>query len=84
MWPSDGSLAVLPQWLDHKQEVTLDYEGRLFLTMFRMRRDALSLARADGSLRAAWRPARPTCFVHDNGANLAGVGFGLHRLLPAT
>lgn len=49
----------------------LDYGGRLFLTLPRLRTAAVRLAEdGSGRLVGAWRPAVPLCFLHPAGNKL--------------
>lgn len=72
----DDGLALAAFWLASNGTVGLDYEGRLFLSLWRMRRGAV-LEGADGAIRPAWDPQRAACFVHDNGAAIEGLGYNL-------
>ena len=81
-WPpprADDGLAFTRYWLRSNGSVVLDYEGRLFLSLWRLRAGSVALggAGADRAIRPAWLSGAPACFVHDNGAGIAGLGYNL-------
>ena len=70
-----GPLHDTIQWLhccgfyvhSYHHQVTLDYTGRLFLPLYRFRRNSL-VPQADGNgVCAAWERQEPLCFIHANG-----------------
>ena len=65
-------------WMDELDEVTLDYRGRLFLSMFRFSQTALRRTHSR-SLVPAWDPESAACFIHTNGA-YTSHGFKLERM----
>jgi len=75
----DDGLAFTRYWLRSNGSVVLDYEGRLFLSLWRLRAGSVALggAGADRAIRPAWLSGAPACFVHDNGAGIAGLGYNL-------
>ena len=67
-----------------RPRVVLDYEARLFLNLFRMRRGALTAVQDGGRLlfRPVWEAQNQSaCFVHDNGHNLKGFGYDVGNSL---
>ena len=82
MQPND-QIAFGRIWHSWRPNVTLDYTGRLFLPLYRFRRDAL-VPKDDGSgVRAAWERSEPLCFVHANG-HKNFLGFPLERVARVT
>ena len=67
----DDQAALTRYWLENRRRVVLDYEGRLFLSLFRIRNTSLRWSSPSPASRAvspAWadRDSR-ACFLHDNG-----------------